>query len=182
VPLKPASPATAPAPIAAQANEPAVIATPASTTNSETPPRGFLAKLRYWFGGPPVSSEPPATRKLDGPDAVDPPRPTGPAPAATEPSQKPTVAPVEKAATIQPTTATPPIEPVAVDEPLTPNQAAPAETGAPAVSLTPPAPAAPPAATPPPTPEAVDDGTIVGILTSVLDELGSAHHRPFSRG
>ncbi len=28
----------------------------------------------------------------------------------------------------------------------------------------------------------VDEGTIVGILTGVLDELGSAHHRPFSRG
>ena len=28
----------------------------------------------------------------------------------------------------------------------------------------------------------VDDGAIVGILTGVLDELGAAHHRPFSRG
>ena len=28
----------------------------------------------------------------------------------------------------------------------------------------------------------VDDDTIVGVLTGVLDELGSAHHRPFSRG
>ncbi len=27
----------------------------------------------------------------------------------------------------------------------------------------------------------IDEGTIVGILTGVLDELGSAHHRPFSR-
>ena len=48
------------------------------------------------------------------------------------------------------------------------------------VSPAPPAPAAPPSPEPP-APEAVDDGTIAGILTAVLDELGSAHHRPFSR-
>ena len=39
-----------------------------------------------------------------------------------------------------------------------------------------------PAPPPPPTPEpAVDPGRVAGVLAELLDRLGSAHHRPFSR-
>jgi hypothetical protein len=44
----------------------------------------------------------------------------------------------------------------------------------------------PPPPTPEPEPEPrgaeLDDDRVVAILTGVLDDLGSAHHRPFSRG
>ena len=54
------------------------------------------------------------------------------------------------------------------------------------VSLTPPEvePTVTVEATPEPEagPTALDDDHITGILTAVLDDLGAAHHRPFSRG
>jgi hypothetical protein len=32
------------------------------------------------------------------------------------------------------------------------------------------------------TPETLDDARVEAVLVGVLDDLGSAHHRPFSRG
>jgi hypothetical protein len=46
---------------------------------------------------------------------------------------------------------------------------------------TPQPPAPEPDPVPPPTIEALDEDHVVGVLTSALDDLGAAHHRPFSR-
>ena len=154
--------------------------TQSPATKSPFPPRGFLARLRWWFGAP-SDDVVPAARS--GAPAAEP----APAPIATEPAPTPvaadprplTVIPIAPRPVEQPRPATSPqtLPPAAVREPAQPATAPPLVQPA---ATPPPAPAA--ATSPEPAAAApVDEGTIVGILTGVLDELGSARHRPFSR-
>ena len=74
--------------------------------------------------------------------------------------------------------APPPKEPPAPEPPPAPDREPEPEVAALEVAAPdPPPPPAEPAAEAP-----LDDARAVGILTGVLDDLGAAHHRPFSRG
>ncbi len=106
----------------------------------------------------PSHPAPPARRPLAAaPRQMHEPGPPAPGPAPTPPDPDPAPTPARSDAPASPPPAPPP--------------AATAATAAP-----------PPAATaaPPPAP-ALDPERTVAILTEVLDDLGAAHHRPFSR-
>ena len=145
---------------AALESEP-VMASPAAEAlaapAAASPPRGFLARLRWWFGAP----------------ADDAQAPVPVAPASLPVAEAPL--PVAEAAQRDARAATPAAQvdddPAPVVLPFPGGQPTPA-----------PAPEVLPAAASSASSAPVDNGTIVGILTGVLDELGSAHHRPFSRG
>jgi hypothetical protein len=83
---------------------------------------------------------------------AEPPPPAAPPPPVEEPEPEP--APVDEPPAPEP----PPLQPVPDPEP--PAEPEPQD----------------------PLPAALDDDKAVAVLTEVLDNLGSAHHRPFSRG
>lgn len=172
----PAEPATSEAPTAAATpTAPEAAPRPTADTDAGQPeqaraPRGFLARLKYWFT-PPEDADAKATpAAVPDNTAHGTPTPATPAAIKSAPAndhadhaspeplsaQTPQPATLESADTAVAATAEP--------------DAAASDTVALADSD-----AQEPAT-------AVDEGTIVGILTGVLDELGSAHHRPFSRG
>ena len=113
------------------------------------------------------------------PDAAEP----APAPIAADPRPL-TVIPIAPRPAEQPRPATSPqtLPPAAVREPAAARGRPAARPPAPRAIQRAARPSRRPAAPPEPAAAApVDEGTIVGILTGVLDELGSARHRPFSR-
>ncbi len=122
-------------------------------------PRGFFARL--FRKRAPAAPSAPAPATAPAPPAPDPaasiPAPPAPDPAASIPGPPaPTPDPSPPAPAPQP-------------GPLPP----------PAPDPVPPTPA--PEPPPPPQIRALDPERTVAILTEVLDDLGSAHHRPFSR-
>jgi len=127
-------------------------------------------------------AEPQPVAEPEPPVSVPPPAPAEPEPeAAPEPERRrlfarlfgrrrPVVAETE------------PLEPVIPDEP----EPEPAEPGEPAPDPQPrpldPEPDPDEAPEPAPAATALDGDRATAILTGVLDDLGAAHHRPFSRG
>ena len=181
---------TTPAPAAAPQATESEPASPSADARSaphraSSPPRGFLARIRWWFGTPTEAAEAPDTvaEPAGEPATADAPAapnvlPFPSAPPSPAPVPEPLPEPLPAAATHA---APPPLAASDGDDAPTPQSLASTSTDD--------APAPQPLAStstddaPAPTPPApVDEGTIVGILTGVLDELGSAHHRPFSRG
>lgn len=71
-----------------------------------------------------------------------------------------------------------PIPPAPTPEPPRPE---PDPVPPPTPDPAPPVPAPEPEPVPEPQIAALDEDTVIGVLTGVLDDLGSAHHRPFSR-
>jgi hypothetical protein len=79
----------------------------------------------------------------------------------------------------------PPVAEVPVEEPEPepePIEEPPPEPPAPLQPVPDPEPPEAPAPDDPPPAAQIDDDRAVAVLTEVLDNLGSAHHRPFSRG
>jgi hypothetical protein len=155
--------------------------TPAASTKAGAArPRGLFARIKWWFGAPtddaatasPAPEPEPAAPRAQSADLA----PAGPA-AEEAADVAPGVPAAEEPATpvVLPFPSVPP-----ASEPLP--QPVPEPLPAAAIHAPPqPAPAPAPDAARTASPAPVDDGTIVGILTGVLDELGSAHHRPYSR-
>lgn len=142
------------------------------------PPRGLLARLKYWFT-PPEDAGAKVTSTTVPEKATSAPEPT----ASVEITPPPVNEPAEPrdTAAIEPTTAG--VHAGHIDAGLASPEPVSAEPRKPALATAEPAtPAESHSETPSQPDPPVDEGTIVGILTSVLDELGSAHHRPFSRG
>jgi hypothetical protein len=126
-----------------------------------TPKRRLLARLFRRRAAEARAVAPQATAE---PAAIAEPEPVEPEPVAIaepEPEPVPTVEP-EPVATVEPDP-----EPVATVEP-DPEPVATVEPD-PEPEATPPAPV-------------LDDERLEAVLVGVLDDLGSAHHRPFSRG
>ncbi len=163
------------------------------------PPRGLFARLKYWFT-PPEGDATTAAVPGDATTAAVPEEaPPSTAPEEALPSAVPekttrSTAPDKTASgTPERATSAPAADTPSVTKPQEATPAAPEpreaaepprlQAGEPAELQDDDAIDATPAVAPAQAPGApVDEGTIVGILTGVLDELGSAHHRPFSRG
>ena len=166
-PVEPVTPVPAPvAMISLREPDPPA---PSATTEPDAAPRGFFARFFRRPAPPspppePFEVDPPLTKaEIPAPPAPDPgpptpgPDPTPPGPGLPDPV--PTPQPVPDPVPPGPG---PDPSPPAIETPLQPPQAAGCEAG--------------PAAL------AIDPERTVAILTEVLDDLGAAHHRPFSRG
>jgi len=161
------APEPAPLPLPSQPPQPlppAAVAPPAAEVEPaaevavvpEAPRRGLRALLRGWLGSKPTSSEDarPASESLpdDVPAAES-------APPAAESAPAPPDAAPPAAESARPTADPPPEAPPAAESEPAPD-ASPAEAGEAVAS-------------------AIDPDA---VLVGVLDKLGAAHHRPFSRG
>jgi hypothetical protein len=131
----------------------------AEAPTAEAPRQGFFARL---FGRRP-KVEPAAEVEADAPPPEPEPEPIAEAAPPEAASPEPEPEPVAEAG---PPGAAPP-EPEPDPEPVA--EAAPPEPKPVAEAV-------------PPTNGALDGERAEAILTGVLDDLGSAHHRPFSRG
>jgi hypothetical protein len=157
--------------------EPASLAPPAAEPEPQPQPepapaaaakrrRSPIAWLRYWLGSPVPEA---AGREAACPEAAGPEPVPGPDPA---PLPEPVPEPVPDPA--------PPLPPAATTEPAPVAIAEHAAIAAPVVGAAP-EPEAPAVVEPEAAAPGIDADRTLAILTSVLDDLGSAHHRPFSR-
>ena len=170
-PVEPVVPV--PAPVAMISLREPDPSTQSTMTEPEAAPRGFFARFFRRPVPPGLSPEPfevdpPLTEaEIPAPPAPAPdpgpptpgPDPTPPGPGPGLPDPVPTPQPVPDPVPPGPG---PDPSPPAIQTPLQPPEAAGCEAG--------------PAAL------AIDPERTVAILTEVLDDLGAAHHRPFSRG
>ncbi len=174
VPFDARAPRIAPAPVQEATPDPPTPATPAQLDSEPAPePRRFMARLRTWFLGDPPSAGPP------GAPAAEVPPTAAPAPALQPEQGRDAGTAATRAPEVQPAvTAAPKAQPAVSAAPEVEPVVTAAPGVQPAVSAAPEAQFAVGASSEP----AAREDEIVGILTGVLDELGFAHHRPFSRG
>ena len=163
--------AAAPAPVAMISLREPDPQAQSATPEPDPPPRGFFSRL---FRRPAPASLPPEQSEVNLPVTKDEiPAPPAPAPDPSPPTPGPDPTPPGPG----------PPDPAPLPPPVTdPVPPGPGPDPSPPTIEMPLEPLQATACKPEPASLAMDPERTVAILTEVLDDLGAAHHRPFSRG